>query len=251
MSNVIFGFTFDAQIIFKMIKLDKKIIIAIDGYSSSGKSTIAKEIAKIIDYKYIDSGAMYRAVTLFALRNNLINKENHNVNEENLQNFINQININFKYNQKKNRQETYLNNENIEEEIREMNVSNNVSYISKIGFVREKMVRFQQEMGKEKGIVMDGRDIGTVVFPNAELKIFMNAKAEVRAERRYLELKEKNVDVSYEEILENVKKRDHIDETRDVSPLKKAHDSIELDNSNMNRQEQLDWIIDLVKEKID
>ena len=231
-----------------MIKSDKKIIIAIDGYSSSGKSTIAKEIAKIIGYKYIDSGAMYRAVTLFALRNNLINTDNHHVNDEKLQTLINRIHINFKYNSEKNRQETYLNNENIEDEIREMNVSNNVSYISKIGFVRKKMVRFQQEMGKEKGIVMDGRDIGTVVFPNAELKIFMNAKAEVRAERRYLELKEKNVDVSYEEILENVKKRDHIDETREESPLKKAHDSVELDNSNMNRQEQLDWIVGLVKD---
>ena len=250
MSNVNFGFTFDAQILFRMIKLDKKIIIAIDGYSSSGKSTLAKEIAKIIDYKYIDSGAMYRAVTLFAIRNNLINPDNHHVNEEKLLSLINQIHINFKYNSERNRQETYLNDENIEDEIREMNVSNNVSFISKIGFVRSKMVRFQQEMGKEKGIVMDGRDIGTVVFPNAELKIFMNANAEIRAERRYLELKEKNVNVSYKEILENVKKRDHIDETRDESPLKKAHDSIELDNSNMNRQEQLDWIVDLVKERI-
>jgi cytidylate kinase len=131
-----------------------------------------------------------------------------------------------------------------------MNVSNNVSFISKIGFVRKKMVRLQQEMGKEKRIVMDGRDIGTVVFPNAELKIFMNAKAEVRAERRYLELKEKNLDVSYEEILENVRKRDHIDETRDESPLRRAHDSVELDNSNMNRQEQLEHIIGLIKERI-
>ena len=233
-----------------MIKSDKKIIIAIDGYSSSGKSTLAKEIAKLLDYKYIDSGAMYRAVTLFAIRNTLINKENHQVNEEKLQNLINQIHISFKYNSENNRQETFLNNENVEDEIREMNVYNNVSFIRKIGFIREKMVNFQQEMGKEKGIVMDGRDIGTVVFPDAELKIFMNAKAEVRAERRYLELKEKNLKVSYEEILENVKKRDHIDETRDESPLKKAHDSIELDNSNINRQEQLDWIIDLVKEKV-
>jgi len=131
-----------------------------------------------------------------------------------------------------------------------MKVSDNVSFISKIGFVRKKMVAFQQEMGKEKGIVMDGRDIGTVVFPEAELKVFMNAKAEVRAERRYQELKENNIDVSYEEILKNVKKRDHIDETRDESPLKKAHDSVELDNSNMNRQEQLDWIIGLVKKRI-
>ncbi|MCK5168595.1 MAG: (d)CMP kinase [Bacteroidales bacterium] len=233
-----------------MIKSDKKIIIAIDGYSSSGKSTLAKEIAKLLDYKYIDSGAMYRAATLFALRNNLINDSNYQVDEKKLQNLIGQIQINFKYNSERNKQETYLNDENVEDEIREMNVSNSVSFISKIGFVREKMVRFQQEMGKEKGIVMDGRDIGTVVFPNAELKIFMNARARVRAERRYLELKEKNIDVSYEEILANVKKRDHIDETRDESPLKKAEDAIELDNSNMNKQEQLDWIIGLVKERI-
>lgn len=233
-----------------MIKSDKKIIIAIDGYSSSGKSTLAKEIAKLLDYKYIDSGAMYRAVTLFAIRNDVIDVNSHIVNEEKLKKEIDQVHINFKYNPKKKRQETFLNDENVEDEIREMSVSDNVSFISKIKFVREKMVKFQQEMGKEKGIVMDGRDIGTVVFPNAELKIFMNAKAEVRAERRYLELKEKNVDVSYDEILENVKKRDHIDETRDESPLKKADDSVELDNSNMNRSEQLDWIIGLVKERI-
>ena len=233
-----------------MIQTEKKIIIAIDGYSSSGKSTLAKEIAKILNYKYIDSGAMYRAVTLFAIRNNIIDPKSHQVNEEKLHNLINQVHINFKYNSDKNRQETYLNGENIEDEIREMEVSENVSFISKYGFVRKKMVNFQQEMGKEKGIVMDGRDIGTVVFPDAELKIFMNAKAEVRAERRYLELKEKNVDVSFDEILENVRKRDHIDETRKESPLKKAVDSVELDNSNMNRQEQLDWIVRLVKERI-
>lgn len=231
-----------------MISSDKNIIIAIDGYSSSGKSTLAKEIAKILNYKYIDSGAMYRAVTLFALRYSLI--ENHKVNVEKLRDLMNEIHINFKFNPENKRQETYLNNENVEDEIRNMEVSNNVSFISKIGFVRKKMVRFQQEMGKEKGIVMDGRDIGTVVFPNAELKIFMNAKAEVRAQRRYLELKENNVDVSFEEILDNVKKRDHIDETRDESPLKRAHDSVELDNSNMNRQEQLDWIMGLVRERI-
>jgi len=234
-----------------MISSNKKIIIAIDGYSSSGKSTLAKEIAKILDYKYIDSGAMYRATTLFAIRNQIINIKNHKVDEEKLLESINHIHINFKYNPENKRQETYLNNENIEDEIREMEVSDNVSFISKYKFVREKMVSFQQEMGKDKGIVMDGRDIGTVVFPDAELKIFMNAKAEVRAERRYLELKEKNVDVSFDDILENVKKRDYIDETREESPLRKAHDAIELDNSNMNRQEQLDWIIGLVKERIE
>ena len=233
-----------------MIQTDKNIIIAIDGYSSSGKSTLAKEIAKVLGYKYIDSGAMYRAVTLFALRKQIIDAKSHQVNEEKLQKTIDDIQINFKYNSYKNRQETYLNNENVEDEIREMAVSENVSFISQYKFVREKMVRFQQEMGKEKAIVMDGRDIGTVVFPNAELKIFMNANAEVRAKRRYLELKENNVDVSYDEILKNVKKRDHIDETRKESPLKKAPDSIELDNSKMNRQEQLDWIIGLVKERI-
>jgi len=233
-----------------MIKSDKKIIIAIDGYSSSGKSTLAKEIAKLLNYKYIDSGAMYRAVTLFAINNNIINQNNNEVDENKLQNLLDQIYINFKYNSEKKKQETYLNDKNVENEIREMEVSNSVSFISKIGFVRKKMVSFQQEMGKDKGIVMDGRDIGTVVFPDAELKVFMNANAEVRAKRRYQELKENNVDVSYDEILENVKKRDHIDETRDESPLKKAHDSVELDNSNMNRQEQLDWIIGLVKERI-
>jgi cytidylate kinase len=248
--NDIFGFTFDAQTILIMIKSDQKIIIAIDGYSSSGKSTIAKEIAKILNYKYIDSGAMYRAVTLFAMRNNIIDTNTHEVNTEKLQESITQVHINFKYNPDKKKQETFLNGENIEDEIREMDVSNNVSFISKIAFVRERMVGFQQEMGSEKGIVMDGRDIGTVVFPDAKLKIFMNAKAEVRAERRYLELKEKKLDVSFQEILDNVKKRDHIDETRDESPLKKASDAVELDNSNMNRQEQLDWIVGLVKERI-
>ncbi len=232
-----------------MIDTDKKIIIAIDGYSSSGKSTIAKDIAKVLDYKYIDSGAMYRAVTLFAMQNQIIDNE-HTVNEDKLQSLIDHIHINFKYNSEKQRQETFLNDKNVEDEIREMDVSNNVSFISKIGFVRRKMVSFQQDMGKEKGIVMDGRDIGTVVFPDAELKIFMNAKAEVRAERRYLELKEKGLEVSYEEILDNVKKRDHIDETRDESPLKKASDAVELDNSNMNHKEQLDWIVGLVKERI-
>lgn len=250
MPNDKFGFTFDPQTILRMIQSDKKIILAIDGYSSSGKSTIAKEIAKKLNYKYIDSGAMYRAVTLFAIRNKIIDTKTHEVNTLKLQELIDQVHINFKYNPEKERQETFLNEENIEDEIREMEVSENVSFISKIALVRERMVAFQQEMGSEKGIVMDGRDIGTVVFPNAELKIFMNAKAEVRAQRRFLELQEKNLEVSYEEILENVKKRDHIDETRDESPLKKAHDAVELDNSEMDREQQLNWIVDLVKERI-
>ena len=230
--------------------MNKKIIIAIDGYSSSGKSTIAKATAKHLGYKYIDSGSMYRTVTLFALRNNLIDKKNSIVQEEKLKNILDTVHINFKINDLKKRQEIYLNNENVEDEIREMEVSNYVSFISKIKFVREKMVRIQQELGKEKGIVMDGRDIGTVVFPDAELKIFMNAKAEVRAERRYKELKEKGVIVSYEEILENVKSRDHIDETRDESPLRKASDAIELDNSSMSEDEQLQWILGLLEKKI-
>ncbi|OFX18982.1 MAG: cytidylate kinase [Bacteroidetes bacterium GWA2_31_9b] len=230
--------------------MNKKIIIAIDGYSSSGKSTIAKATAKHLGYKYIDSGSMYRTVTLFALRNNLIDKKNSIVQEEKLKNILDTVHINFKINDLKKRQEIYLNNENVEDEIREMEVSNYVSFISKIKFVREKMVRIQQELGKEKGIVMDGRDIGTVVFPDAELKLFMNAKAEVRAERRYKELKEKGVIVSYEEILENVKSRDHIDETRDESPLRKASDAIELDNSSMSEDEQLQWILGLLEKKI-
>ncbi|MCG8410250.1 MAG: (d)CMP kinase [Bacteroidales bacterium] len=232
-----------------MTDITKKIIIAIDGYSSSGKSTIAKEIAKILNYKYIDSGAMYRAVTLFAIRNNFINKK-HIVDEDSLKKVLDKIKINFRYNSNKKQQETYLNSENVEDEIREMEVSNNVSFISRLAFVRKELVLLQQKLGLEKGIVMDGRDIGTVVFPNAELKIFMTANPEVRAQRRYLELKEKNIDVSFDEILENVKKRDYIDETRDESPLKRAVDAVELDNSNMNRQEQLDWIVDLVNKKI-
>jgi len=226
--------------------MNRKIIIAIDGYSSSGKSTIAKATAKHLGYKYIDSGSMYRAITLFALRNNLIDKATSLVNEEELKKQIDSIHINFTINKEKGRQEIFLNNESVEDEIREMEVSNYVSFISKIKFVREKMVCIQQELGKEKGIVMDGRDIGTVVFPNAELKIFMNAKAEVRAKRRYKELVEKGLTVSYNEILENVKKRDHIDETRSESPLLKADDAIELDNSTMSETEQLAWIVGLL-----
>jgi len=235
---------------FYQMTIKNKIIIAIDGYSSSGKSTLAKAIAKHLGYKYIDSGAMYRAVTLFALQNNLVDIQNHQVNEKELNSSLDEIKINFRYNPRKNRQETYLNEKNVEDEIRKMEVSNAVSIVSKLKFVRQKMVRIQQTMGKEKGIVMDGRDIGTVVFPDAEIKIFMNAQAEVRAERRYKELKENKLNVSYDEILENVKKRDHLDETRKESPLKKADDAIELDNSNMTEKEQLQWVLSLIQERM-
>lgn len=229
---------------------ENKIIIAIDGYSSSGKSTLAKAIAKHLGYKYIDSGAMYRAITLFALQNKLVDIENQEVYEKKLKSLIDDVEINFRFNPEKNRQDTYLNQTSVEDEIRKMQVSNAVSIVSKFKFVREKMVRIQQDMGKEKGIVMDGRDIGTVVFPDAEIKIFMNAKPEVRAKRRYNELKDNYVNVSYNEILENVKSRDHLDETRDESPLKKAPDSIELDNSNMSEKEQLEWVLGLIKKKM-
>lgn len=229
---------------------ENKIIIAIDGYSSSGKSTLAKAIAKHLGYKYIDSGAMYRAITLFALQNKLVDIENQEVYEKKLKSLIDDVEINFRFNPEKNRQDTYLNQTSVEDEIRKMQVSNAVSIISQLKFVRKKMVRIQQDMGKEKGIVMDGRDIGTVVFPDAEIKIFMNAKPEVRAKRRYNELKDNYVNVSYNEILENVKSRDHLDETRDESPLKKAPDSIELDNSNMSEKEQLEWVLGLIKKKM-
>jgi len=224
-----------------MNNTDKKLIIAIDGHSSCGKSTVAKDLAKKINYTYIDSGAMYRVVTLFAMRNNLIQDEK--VDENKLAHLIDQVSISFDFNTEKQRHETYLNGELVEDEIRRLDVSNNVSLIAKIKFVREKMVAFQRELSKEGGVIMDGRDIGTVVFPNAELKIFMTADVEVRAIRRYKELKEKGDDISLDEIRENVKKRDFIDENRDESPLRKADDAVVLNNSHMTPAEQLDWIV--------
>lgn len=219
----------------------KKITIAIDGFSSSGKSTMAKDLAKEIGYIYIDSGAMYRAVTLFSLRNGII--ENDTIKEEKLEQEINNIEIKFKLNPATNRPETFLNGENVENEIRKMEVSSKVSYISAIPFVREAMVAQQQAMGKEKGIVMDGRDIGTVVFPDAELKIFVTASPETRAQRRYEELKAKGEEVNYEEILKNVIDRDYIDQNRDVAPLRQADDAILLDNGTMNLKEQKAWLL--------
>lgn len=218
----------------------KKITIAIDGFSSCGKSTMAKDLAREVGYIYVDSGAMYRAVTLFALRNGYFNQ---NVNlAEALQKVINQVKISFQLDPKTQRPITYLNGENVESEIRTLHVSNHVSIVAALGFVREAMVALQQEMGRNKGIVMDGRDIGTVVFPDAELKIFVTASAEVRAQRRYDELKAKGQESSYESILKNVKERDELDMTREISPLRQAEDAILLDNSNMTITEQKAWL---------
>lgn len=224
----------------------RKIIIAIDGHSSCGKSTLSKQLAQRLKYKYIDTGAMYRAVTLYALRKGLI--ENQTINETELLKQLSNIKITFSYNDEEQKSDTILNNENIESEIRELNVSNNVSPVATIKEVRECMVKQQQAMGKDKGIVMDGRDIGTVVFPEAELKIFMTASSKIRAQRRYDELQHKGSNVTFSEILKNVEERDFIDSNREESPLKQAKDSILLDNSNISREEQLNWVTDKITE---
>ena len=220
----------------------KKITIALDGHSSCGKSTMAKDLAREIGYIYIDSGAMYRAVTYYCLQHDLFTEDNVKLDE--LQAAMSDIHISFKLNEQTGRPDTYLNGECIEGEIRGMAVSSRVSLIATIGFVREAMVALQQEMGKEKGIVMDGRDIGTTVFPDAELKVFVTASAEVRAQRRYDELRAKGDNASFESILENVKERDRIDSGRAVSPLRKADDAIELDNSLMTIPEQKAWLLE-------
>ncbi|HKM92860.1 MAG TPA: (d)CMP kinase [Prolixibacteraceae bacterium] len=223
-----------------------KIIIAVDGHSSCGKSTLSKQLAQKLRYNYIDTGAMYRAVTLFALRNKLIiNKE---VNTERLIQKLPEIKITFTYNEKEEKSDTILNGENIENEIRQLEVSNYVSPVATIKEVRQAMVKLQKAMGIEKGIVMDGRDIGTVVFPKAELKIFMTASDEVRAQRRFDELTNKGLQVTFDEVLKNIVERDHIDSTRTESPLHKANDAIVLDNSNLTRDEQLEWVLNKVKE---
>lgn len=219
----------------------KKITIAIDGFSSCGKSTMAKDLAREIGYIYIDSGAMYRAVTLYCLQNGLFQADG-NVDLEALQQHMTKIRISFCLNETSGRPDTYLNGVNVEQQIRTMEVSGKVSLIAAIGFVREALVRMQQELGKDKGIVMDGRDIGTTVFPDAELKIYVTASAEIRAQRRYDELKSKGEAVDFNEILFNVQERDRIDMTRAVSPLRKAADAIELDNSHMTIEEQKAWL---------
>ena len=225
----------------------KKITVAIDGYSSCGKSTVAKDLAKEVGYVYVDSGAMYRCVTLFCLRNNLIDGEV--VDQSNLKKCIDDIKIEFRLNSITGKGDTYLNGENVETEIRTLKVSSHVSYVAAIPFVREAMVRQQQQFGENKGVVMDGRDIGTTVFPNAELKIFMTADPEVRAQRRFDELKSMGQEASYVDILENVKQRDYIDEHREVSPLVKAKDAVVLDNGKITRDEQKQWILKLFKER--
>ncbi|MFC2529421.1 (d)CMP kinase [Segatella oris] len=228
----------------------KKITIAIDGFSSCGKSTMAKDLAKKLGYVYVDTGAMYRAVTLYAMRNGLFNADG-SVKTADLERQMNKINITFKLNKTAERPDTYLNNELVENDIRTLEVSNHVSQIAAVPFIREAMVAQQQRMGKDKGVVMDGRDIGTTVFPEAELKVFVTASAEVRAQRRYDELKEKGMPADFNDILKNVQERDYIDSHREVSPLRKAPDAIELDNSHMTIAEQSAWLMEQVKQKIE
>ena len=226
----------------------KKITIAIDGFSSCGKSTMAKMLAKEVGDIYVDTGAMYRAVTLFAMRNGMI-APNGDVNRDALKAKMDALHVEFKLNPQTGKAETYLNGENVEHEIRGMEVSAHVSAIAAIDFVRTALVAQQQRMGHDKGIVMDGRDIGTVVFPDAELKVFVTASAEVRAQRRFDELVGKGMKANYDEILHNVQERDYIDSHREVSPLRKAEDAVELDNGQLTIAEQLQWLMDKFREK--
>ena len=224
----------------------KKITIAIDGHSSCGKSTMAKDLAREVGYIYVDTGAMYRSVTLYALRKKLF-EEDGSVKTKELEAEMPNIHISFQLNTETGRPDTYLNGECVEKEIRSLEVSNHVSPIAAIGFVRRALVAQQQQMGKDKGVVMDGRDIGTVVFPDAELKVFVTASAEVRAQRRYDELKAKGMPADFDDILKNVQERDYIDSHREESPLRQAEDAILLDNSNMTIEEQKQWLLEQFK----
>ncbi len=228
------------------MQLKKDIIIAIDGYASCGKSTLAKQLAQTLGYTYIDTGAMYRAVTLFALRQGLITTE---VDRSGLIAHLPEIKIEFRYNPETGRSETFLNGENVEAQIRSMEVSGWVSPVAEIAEVRSHLVALQQTMGKQRRIVMDGRDIGTVVFPDADLKLFLTASPEERARRRYQELLQKGEKVSYEEVLENVRQRDQIDSNREVAPLKPAPDAIIIDNTNIGIDEQLAMVLALIAER--
>lgn len=225
--------------------MEKKIVIAIDGYSGCGKSSTAQKVAQVLGYIYIDSGAMYRAITLYCIENE-INLENTAQIEE----ALNNIHINFEWNPEKQRNDIYLDDRNIEKEIRKMYVSDKVSEVSKIHEVRAAMVAQQQRLGQKKGVVMDGRDIGTMVFPDAELKIFMTSDIKIRAKRRQLELEEKGDKIAIESIIENLQKRDLIDTTRTESPLRKAEDAFELDSSFITFEQQADYVIQLAKSKI-
>lgn len=224
----------------------KKIVIAIDGFSSCGKSTMAKALAREIEYLYFDSGAMYRAVGLYCLDNNLIDGDR--IDTETLKERMDDISISFKSDPVTKNSITHLNGVDVENEIRSLRVSRVVSLVAAIDFVREAMIEQQRRMGEKKGIVMDGRDIGTTVFPNAEMKVFVTASAEVRAKRRYDELAARGDNPNYDEILENVLQRDHLDQTREISPLRKADDAIVLDNGNLTREEQLEWLCQKFKE---
>ena len=226
----------------------KKIVIAIDGFSSCGKSTMAKALARNIGYLYFDSGAMYRAVALYCMQNGLI--EGEQINRDALRERMKEIHITFEADPGTKDSITFLNGVNVEREIRSLEVSKFVSPIAALDFVRSEMVEQQREMGKQKGIVMDGRDIGTTVFPDAEMKVFVTASAEVRAQRRYDELTARGDTPDFNEILENVQQRDHIDQTREVSPLKKADDALLLDNSNLTREEQMQWLINKYNELV-
>ena len=222
----------------------RKISIAIDGHSSTGKSTLARQLAKSLGYVYIDSGAMYRAVTLFALRNGLLNGS---LDREGLLSHLDGLELGFRVNEDNGRSEIQLNGENVEKEIRTIEVSRHVSEVAAIPEVREKLVHLQRQMGRDKGVVMDGRDIGTVVLPEAELKLFMTAAPEIRAARRYKELLDRGEQVSYEDVLSNVRHRDHLDSHREVSPLKQAEDAIRFDNSDMGLKEQFERVLSFAK----
>ena len=225
--------------------MEKRLIIAIDGYSSCGKSTFAKSIAKMLNYIYIDSGAMYRAVTLYCMRKKCTGP--WGINVDGIISGLNDICIDFIYNPDIQEYETFLNSENVEREIRSMEVTSQVSRVSQIHEVRARMVEMQREIGSSKGIVMDGRDIGTVVFPDADIKIFMTASIDVRAKRRYDELKGKGIAGEFEEIKRNIIARDIADENRDISPLRRADDAIILDNSRMTVRDQMLWIEKIIE----
>ncbi|SFN40297.1 cytidylate kinase [Paenimyroides ummariense] len=226
----------------------KKITIAIDGHSSTGKSTLAKQLAKTLNYIYIDTGAMYRAVTLFAMQQGFITSDTFDADQ--LVANLNHVFLSFKFNEDLGFAEIYLNDENVEDKIRSIEVSNFVSKIAEVSAIRTKLVQQQKKYGIDKGVVMDGRDIGTVVFPDAELKIFMTASAEIRAERRYLELQEKSPNITFDEVLKNVVERDKIDSTREDSPLIVAENAVMIDNSNLTKEEQFNLILDLAHKAI-